>query len=84
MIHKELIKTKKIALVEVILDFDDSYMKLIWPLGTQLEVNLEKYENKGAIARYTAGHGIHLTLFADHVKIIKSFIEKKLLSKLNT
>jgi hypothetical protein len=76
MVTKELKNTRKVAIVEVTRDFDDAYMKITWPLGTQLEVGLDEYQKGGAIARYTAGHGVHLALFADHVKLNRAFVEK--------
>jgi hypothetical protein len=71
---KVQISERKIAIVEVTRDFDDPYMKLTWPLGTELEVPMDDFIKGGPIARYTAGHGIHLALMASHVKGIRGSI----------
>ena len=76
MVTKVLLKTRQVAIVEVTRDFDDAYMKLRWPVGMQLEVNLDDFIKRTIIARYTAGHGIHLALYASHVRGIRGFIEK--------
>lgn len=76
MITRQLIKTRKIVIVEVKTDFQDPYMAITFPFGSQYEVDLDKYRKGKTIKTVCAGHGIHLSLSASEVRPIKAFVEK--------
>ena len=79
MITRQITKTRQVAIVEVINQDPSTYKGSVWPMGKQLEVDLDCYKKGGIIKSYTAGHGISLNLFAYEVKPVRAFIEKTII-----